>query len=37
MLETGSKREETLRFYVKAGFLRGLKAGFVAYPNEKLS
>lgn len=33
MLSTGSKRETTLRFYEQAGFLRGVKTGFVAYPN----
>lgn len=32
MLSTGSKRESTLRFYEKAGFQRGVKTGFVAYP-----
>lgn len=35
MLMTGSIREETLRFYEKAGFQRGIKTGFVAYPNEE--
>ena len=32
MLLTGSKTEATLRFYEQAGFLRGVKTGFVAHP-----
>ncbi|MBS0631708.1 MAG: GNAT family N-acetyltransferase [Verrucomicrobia bacterium] len=32
MLSTGSKRESTLHFYEQAGFQRGIKTGFVAYP-----
>jgi len=32
MLLTGRKQAETLRFYEKAGFKRGVKTGFVAKP-----
>ena len=32
MLLTGSKQESRLRFYEGAGFKRGVKTGFVAYP-----
>jgi GNAT superfamily N-acetyltransferase len=34
MLLTGRKDEATLRFYEKAGFERGVKTGFIAYPGK---
>ena len=35
MLLTGRKDEATLRFYDRAGFKRGVKTGYIAYPEEK--
>lgn len=32
LLQTGTKNENKLRFYQKAGFQLGVKTGFVAYP-----
>ena len=34
MLQTGRKDEQIMRFYEGAGFQRGVKTGFVAYPPE---
>lgn len=34
MLLTGRKDKATLRFYEKAGFKRGVKTGFIAYPEK---
>jgi hypothetical protein len=33
MLMTGSRKEETLRFYERTGFVSGAKTAFVARPN----
>jgi GNAT superfamily N-acetyltransferase len=33
MLLTGRKDESVFRFYEKAGFQRGVKTGFIAYPD----
>ncbi len=35
MLLTGSREESTLRFYERAGFERGVKTGFIAYPDDR--
>jgi GNAT superfamily N-acetyltransferase len=35
MLLTGSKEDSMFRFYEGAGFRRGTKTGFIAYPPEK--
>ncbi len=34
MLLTSSRKEPTLRFYERAGFKRGVKTGFIAYPEK---
>ena len=34
MLLTGPKQETVLRFYERAGFARGVKTGFIAYPEK---
>lgn len=34
MLETGRSEEKTLRFYESAGFKKGVKTAFIAYPEK---
>ncbi|WP_221642989.1 GNAT family N-acetyltransferase [Nostoc sp. 2RC] len=36
MLLTSSKSEDTLRFYERAGFQRGIKTGFIARPSKEV-
>jgi hypothetical protein len=34
MLLTGIRKIETLHFYEKAGFIKGMKTGFIACPDK---